>query len=370
MSTEPRGPALSSRQESLSQITPWTPRGLATPGSPSALADTHSLPVPLVSTGQCQAPPVSAGSSLPNVPPVPGPELVPMPDPEPNPDPPTGDPPNLTTMIIAQCEPPTPDELSGQDADADSLPMMVIAAGKVGGQSVAPEATPDHAPDSTPGHSSELRAEASRIPSWTHVQCFLPSTLVKANFGNRPSLSCLAPTPGDQLDRCKIEIVDKEELEKLKEQNLQRYREVLQLENECTQKQKEVIHLLKESKTVVAEKSKANGKLNEMTRRRVQLEFELAEAKEELETMEFEKMEATLELERLQEETLAKDTKIRSLETKVKILKGEKASEEMKGHNLIRKEKEVSRREKNMIKMVPQEQPISERKAEKKKGFG
>ncbi|XP_066982757.1 uncharacterized protein [Macrobrachium rosenbergii] len=104
-----------------------------------------------------------------------------------------------------------------------------------------------------------------------------------------------------------------------------------------------------------------------MTRRKVQIEFELAEAKEELEIMEFEKMEAILELERLQEETLAKDTKISSLETKVKILKGEKASEETKGHNLIRKEKEVCTREKNMIKMVPQEQPTSERKVEKEK---
>ncbi|XP_066965660.1 ERC protein 2-like [Macrobrachium rosenbergii] len=174
----------------------------------------------------------------------------------------------------------------------------------------------------------------------------------------------------EKLDRCKIEIVDKkEELEKLKEQNLQRDREILRLENECTQKQKEVIDLLKGSKMVVAEKSKANGKLNEMTRRRVQLVFELAEAKEELETMEFEKMEAILELERLQEETLAKDTKVRSLETKVKILKGEKASEEMNGHNLIRKEKEVCTREKTMIKMVLQEQPISETKAEKKKAL-
>ncbi|XP_066969081.1 coiled-coil domain-containing protein 110-like [Macrobrachium rosenbergii] len=146
---------------------------------------------------------------------------------------------------------------------------------------------------------------------------------------------------------CKTEIVEKEEeLEKLKEQNLQRNKEVLRLQNECTQTQKEVICLLKESKSVVAEKPKANGKLNEMTRRRrVQLEFELAEAKEELETTEFEKMETTFELERLQEETLAKDTKIRSLETKVKILKGEKTSEEMKGHNLMQGKRSVQKRE-------------------------
>ncbi|XP_066969102.1 uncharacterized protein MCAP_0864-like [Macrobrachium rosenbergii] len=178
----------------------------------------------------------------------------------------------------------------------------------------------------------------------------------------------MAHENSEQLDRCKIEIAEKkEELEKLKQQNLQKDREILRLQNECTQKHMEVICLLKESKTVVAEKPKANGKLNEMTRRRVQLEFELAEAKEELETMEFEKMEMTLELERLQEETLAKDTKIRSLETKVKILKGEKTSEEMKGNNLICKEKEACRREKNKIKMVPQEQTTSEKKAGEKK---
>ncbi|XP_066980610.1 tropomyosin Tod p 1.0102-like [Macrobrachium rosenbergii] len=180
----------------------------------------------------------------------------------------------------------------------------------------------------------------------------------------------MAHENSEQLDRCKIEIAEKkEELEKLKEQNLQKNREILQLQNECTQKQKEVICLLKESKTVVAEKPKANGKLNEMTRRRVRLEFELAAAKEELETMEFEKMETTLKLERLQEETLAKDTKIRSLETKVKVLKGGKASEEIKGHNLIHKENEACRREKSKIKMVPQEQPTSERKVGEKKAL-
>ncbi|XP_066957952.1 putative leucine-rich repeat-containing protein DDB_G0290503 [Macrobrachium rosenbergii] len=82
----------------------------------------------------------------------------------------------------------------------------------------------------------------------------------------------MAHENSEQLDRCKLEIAEKkEELEKLKEQNLQKDREILRLQNECTQKQKEVICLLKESKTVVAEKPKANGKLNEMTRRRVQL---------------------------------------------------------------------------------------------------
>ncbi|XP_066938980.1 uncharacterized protein MCAP_0864-like [Macrobrachium rosenbergii] len=157
----------------------------------------------------------------------------------------------------------------------------------------------------------------------------------------------------EQLHQCKTEIADKkEELENLKGQILQRDREILRLENECTQQQKKVISLLKESKTVVAEKSKANVKVNEMARRIVQLEFELTEAKEEFETMEFEKLEATLELERLQEETLAKDTKITALETKVKILKGEN---------------EVSRREKNMTEMVQQEQSTSERKSEKEK---
>ncbi|XP_066941082.1 uncharacterized protein [Macrobrachium rosenbergii] len=182
ISKEPRGLALPSKQESLSQLRPGIPRGLAPPGPPSALSDTHSLPVPLASTGQCQAPPISAGSSMPILLPVPGPELVPVPDPEPDPDPSTGDPPNLTTMIIAQCEPLTPDvssshtllpaeddplaglditsflvdqELSGQEADADSLPTTVVAAAEVGDQPVAPEAAPDPAPDITPGRSSE-----------------------------------------------------------------------------------------------------------------------------------------------------------------------------------------------------------------------
>ncbi|XP_066938970.1 uncharacterized protein [Macrobrachium rosenbergii] len=157
----------------------------------------------------------------------------------------------------------------------------------------------------------------------------------------------------EHLHRCKKEIADKkEELENLKEQILQRDGQILRLEDDCNQKQEKIIGLLKESKTAVAEKSKANGKANEMARRTVQLEFELAEAKDELETMEFEKLEATLELERLQEETLAKDTKIRSLEAKVEILKAEK---------------EMSRSEKNIIKTVQQDQPTSDMKAEKEK---
>ncbi|XP_064119183.1 reticulocyte-binding protein homolog 2a-like [Macrobrachium nipponense] len=98
-----------------------------------------------------------------------------------------------------------------------------------------------------------------------------------------------------QLRKCKAELVEKkEELEKLKEENLQKDRELLRLENECTLKQMEVIRLQKASQTVVAENPKANGKLNEIRRRKVQLEFELAEAKEELETTEFEKIGGNL----------------------------------------------------------------------------
>ncbi|XP_066969207.1 uncharacterized protein [Macrobrachium rosenbergii] len=178
---EQRGPALSLRQELLSQLTPGTPEVLI-PGSPSAFSDTNSLPEPLASTGQCQAPPNLAGCTPPSVLPMPGPELVPVLDPEHDSDPPMGDPPNLTTAIIAQCKPPNPDvssshtlpsaeddslggldiisflvdqELSGQDADADSLPTTVVAATEVGDQPVAPEIALDPTPDGTPGHSSE-----------------------------------------------------------------------------------------------------------------------------------------------------------------------------------------------------------------------
>ncbi|XP_064101089.1 CAP-Gly domain-containing linker protein 1-like [Macrobrachium nipponense] len=150
-----------------------------------------------------------------------------------------------------------------------------------------------------------------------------------------------------QLEECKAELAEKkEELEKLREQNLQRGREILRLEKECcTQKQLEVSGLLKESKTVIAEKPKADGKMNDLMRRKVILEFELAETKEELETREFEKMEALLELVRLQEEPLGQDTKISCLETKVRIFTGDKECQAMKG-------------------------PVPERKAEEKKASG
>ncbi|XP_066973307.1 interaptin-like [Macrobrachium rosenbergii] len=171
-----------------------------------------------------------------------------------------------------------------------------------------------------------------------------------------------------QLQQCKMETEErKNELEDLKKQNLLRDREILRLENESSLKQKEVIGLLKESKRVAAEK--ANGKLNEMTKRIVQLEFELAETKEELETMEFEKLEAIVETERLQEENLAKDAKIRSLETEVKVLKEKKVNETVKERDLISKEKEMFNGKKNMVKMVPTEQSVPQRKDGKNKAL-
>ncbi|XP_066963655.1 uncharacterized protein [Macrobrachium rosenbergii] len=139
--------------------------GLAPPGPPSALPNTNSLPVPLKSPGQCQAPPISAGSSMPTLLPLPGPELVPVPDPEPDSDPPMEDPPNLTTLPPAGDDPLAgldttfflvDHELSGQDVGAGSVPTTVVAAAKVGDQLVATEAAPDPAADGAPFCSSEL----------------------------------------------------------------------------------------------------------------------------------------------------------------------------------------------------------------------
>ncbi|XP_064117614.1 interaptin-like [Macrobrachium nipponense] len=143
-----------------------------------------------------------------------------------------------------------------------------------------------------------------------------------------------------ELDQCKKELAEKnKELEKLREQNWQKDSKIIRLENECTQKEWEVSGLLNESKSVVAEQPTAYGKMNDLIRRKVQLEFDLAEAKEQLETWVFEEMEALLEIVRRQEEILAEDTKISCL-GKVKILNGPK------NH----KEKEVSRRERTIRK--------------------
>ncbi|XP_066965462.1 tropomyosin-2-like [Macrobrachium rosenbergii] len=95
-----------------------------------------------------------------------------------------------------------------------------------------------------------------------------------------------------QLEQYKKEMAEaKKEVEKLAEQTFQKDREILRLENECSQKQNLVIGLLNEKKNAVSEN--VNRNLNEMTTRTIQLEFELAETKEELDTMEFEKLEAT-----------------------------------------------------------------------------
>ncbi|XP_064101079.1 interaptin-like [Macrobrachium nipponense] len=153
-----------------------------------------------------------------------------------------------------------------------------------------------------------------------------------------------------QLELCRKELVDKKrELEDVKAHNLQRESEILRLENELSLNQKKVLSLTKATESVVAQR--ANGKINEMTRRTVQLEFELAEMKEELETMEFEKMEAILEIQKLQEDALAKDTKIRSLD--------------MKGLDMISKAKDTFYKEKTVTKMAPKKQPGSEEKVGK-----
>ncbi|XP_066975336.1 flagellar attachment zone protein 1-like [Macrobrachium rosenbergii] len=169
-----------------------------------------------------------------------------------------------------------------------------------------------------------------------------------------------------QLAECKAEIVDsKKELQKLNEQNLLQDREILRLENECSLKQREVIRLLKESKSIAAEE-KANGKMNAMTKRIVQLEFELAETKDELDTMEFEKMEATIEIERLQEENMAKDKKITALEMEASVLKEKKDDETAKERDLTNKESEMFNEKKTMVKLAQIEEPAPERKVGKK----
>ncbi|XP_064100888.1 trichohyalin-like [Macrobrachium nipponense] len=124
-----------------------------------------------------------------------------------------------------------------------------------------------------------------------------------------------------QLHQCQAELAERnEEIKEFKEQNVQKDREILRLGGECSQMQEEIIFLLKMVKSVAAGKGKGK-ELNEMTRRKVQLEFEVAEMKEEQGKIEFEKMEAIVEIERLQEENVAKDHKIRSLEEEFRFLK-------------------------------------------------
>ncbi|XP_066956274.1 uncharacterized protein [Macrobrachium rosenbergii] len=169
-------------EEDTDVTTPHPPPGQSSPQPAPPSFESNSLPVPLASTGQCQALPISARISIPTSIPVPGPKLVPVLDPEPDTDPPTGDPPNLTDVVIAHCEPPTPDvssshvlppaeddplaglditsflidqELSSEDTDTGSTPTMVVAATEEGDQPVTTEAAPDPAPDGAPGLSPE-----------------------------------------------------------------------------------------------------------------------------------------------------------------------------------------------------------------------
>ncbi|XP_066943482.1 uncharacterized protein [Macrobrachium rosenbergii] len=89
-------------------------QGFCTPSPSSATPDSNSLPVPLESTEQYQAPNISDVAPPLPLTSVPGPKLVPVPDQNHVTDPPTGDPPKLTELVIANCEPPTPDVSSSQ----------------------------------------------------------------------------------------------------------------------------------------------------------------------------------------------------------------------------------------------------------------
>ncbi|XP_066956250.1 uncharacterized protein [Macrobrachium rosenbergii] len=181
--TIPRGSALYLRQESLSPITSGTPRGFAPPGPSSAMPDSNSLTVLFESTEQCQTSSVSDVAPLLTLISVPGPKLVPVLDPNHVTDPPTGGPPNLTELIITNCEPVTPDisssqplssakdeplvdlkvtpslvhqELSGRDTDdIGSTPTTVVTAVEVGSRPTATRATSNPAPDGTSGLSPE-----------------------------------------------------------------------------------------------------------------------------------------------------------------------------------------------------------------------
>ncbi|XP_066967365.1 uncharacterized protein [Macrobrachium rosenbergii] len=157
--------------------------GFAPPGPSSGMNDSNSLQVPLESSEQCHSPSISDVAPPLTLTSVPGSGLVPVPDPNHVTARLTGDPPNLTGLIIANCEPPTPgdssspsplsaedepladlngtpsladQELSGRDRDTGSTLTMVVIAAEVGSLPIAPRATSDSAPDSTSGLSPEL----------------------------------------------------------------------------------------------------------------------------------------------------------------------------------------------------------------------
>ncbi|XP_064089992.1 uncharacterized protein LOC135203998 [Macrobrachium nipponense] len=153
-----------------------------------------------------------------------------------------------------------------------------------------------------------------------------------------------------QLELCRKELADKRrELEDVKAHNLQRNREILRLENELSLKQNDVLCLIKGIESIVAQR--ANGKINEMTRKVVQLNSSWLRRRRNLRQWSLKKMEAILELEKLQEEALAQDTKIGLLD--------------MKRLDMISKAKDTVCKEKNLIKMAPKKQPGSERKVGK-----
>ncbi|XP_066981198.1 uncharacterized protein [Macrobrachium rosenbergii] len=113
----PRGSDLQLGQESLSQPNSSHLRGIAPPDPSSGMPDQQSLPVPLVSSGQCHALSVSDVE-----PPL---EEDNVPDPDHEMDPPPGDPVPVTALILATCEPPAPDTSSSPHLPPEDEPWWI-----------------------------------------------------------------------------------------------------------------------------------------------------------------------------------------------------------------------------------------------------
>ncbi|XP_066946944.1 calponin homology domain-containing protein DDB_G0272472-like [Macrobrachium rosenbergii] len=128
-----------------------------------------------------------------------------------------------------------------------------------------------------------------------------------------------------QLESCKIALEEsRAEIERLEGDKLKKDKEIIRMVNDQSILKSKTRDLERQVQNLLDEKERANITFKEMERKNVQLEFQIEEAKEQLELLEFEKLEKVVQLEGLEEERLEKDRKISCLESELKVLREQK----------------------------------------------
>ncbi|XP_064084380.1 uncharacterized protein LOC135200056 [Macrobrachium nipponense] len=171
----PQGLAFNKRQEPLSPISKGTLRGIAPPVPVTGPVDLNSLPVPLGSTEQCQAPSSLDVEPPPNLTSAPGPELAPAPNLIK--DPPTGDPPTGMELTTAHGQSLVPSSSSLPLSPEDEPPADLTFVPPLENQELPDQESAWSFPLTTAAAAVEVRASpavgstSTTVAADTEVGC-------------------------------------------------------------------------------------------------------------------------------------------------------------------------------------------------------